>query len=152
MTTGTTSVSVNTTAPASGELQPAPFGGSKWFKRAGGTALLALVIFFIPGSTRKWRHMVAACMLADRHRLYSRSAVVHRHRVAPAATAAAAGVEVEFTSKTTPTVDGVARQGASIAVNTPVSVTVTVAGSGMVIPSGSCHNWGAEVIASSALL
>jgi subtilase family serine protease len=145
VTTGTANVSVNTTAPASGELQPAPFGGSKWFKRAGGTALLALAIFFIPGSTRKWRHLLAACMLG----------------VAIGFTAVGCGSSSPTTSgstgsggsggnspKTTPAVT-VSPAKSSVAVNTPVSVAVTVAGSGMVIPSGTV-TLGSGSYASSA--
>jgi subtilase family serine protease len=145
VTTGTGSVSVNTTPPASVELQPAPFGGSKWFKTAGGAALLALVIFFMPGSTRKWKHMLAACMLMTTVSLAA-IGCGSSSRVGSGSTGSSGGGGTP--SKSTPTVT-VAPAKSSIALNTPVSVAVTVAGAGMVVPSGTV-TLGSGSYASSA--
>jgi hypothetical protein len=133
VTTGAASVSVNTIAPASGDLQAAPFGGSKWFKTASGTALLAFVIFFMPGCTRKWKHMLAACMLAVAIGLAS-VGCGSSSRVGSGSTGSSGGGGTP--SKTTPTVT-VSPAKSSIALNTPVSVAVTVAGSGTATPSGT---------------
>jgi hypothetical protein len=145
VTTGAASVSVNTTAPASGDLQAAPFGGSKWFKTASGTALLALVIFFIPGSTRKWRHMVGGCMLAAAIGF----AAIGCGSSSPSSSGSTGSSGGGGTpSKTTPTVT-MSPAKSSIALNTPVSVGVTVAGSGTVTPSGTV-TLGSGSYASSA--
>jgi hypothetical protein len=132
VTTGTASVSVNTTAPASGDLQAAPFGGSKWFKTAGGSAVLALVIFFMPGCTRKWKHMLAACMLMTAIGL----AGIGCGSSSPSTSGNTGSGSGGNSPKTTPTVT-VSPAKSAIALNTPVSVAVTVAGSGTVTPSGT---------------
>ncbi|HEY3836105.1 MAG TPA: Ig-like domain repeat protein, partial [Bryobacteraceae bacterium] len=144
VTTGTTSVSVNTTAPASGELQPAPFGGSKWFKTAGGSALLALVIFFMPGCTRKWKQMLAACMLMTAVGL----AAIGCGSSSPTTTGSTGSSGGGNSPKTTPTVT-VSPAKSSIVLNTPVSVAVTVAGAGTATPSGTV-TLGSGSYASSA--
>jgi subtilase family serine protease len=144
VTTGTASISVNTTAPTSGELQPARFGSSKWFKTAGGTAVLALVIFFIPGSTRKWRHMVAACMLAAAIGF----AAIGCGSSSPSNGGNTGSGGGGTPSKTTPTVT-VSPAKSSIVLNTPLSVALTVTGSGTAIPSGTI-TLGSGSYASSA--
>jgi subtilase family serine protease len=144
VTTGTASVSVNTTAPASGELQAAPFGGSKWFKTAGGSAVLALVIFFLPGRTRKWKHMLAACMLMTAIGL----AAIGCGSSSPSTSGNTGSGSGGNSPKTTPTVT-VSPAKSSIALNAPVSVAVTVAGAGTVTPSGTV-TLGSGSYASSA--
>jgi subtilase family serine protease len=144
VTTGTASVSVNTTAPTSGDLQAAPFGGSKWFKTAGGTAVLALVIFFMPGCTRKWKHMLAVCMLMTAIGL----AAIGCGSSSSSSSGSTGSGSGGNSPKTTPTVT-VSPAKSSIALNTAVSVAVTVAGSGTVIPSGTV-TLGSGSYASSA--
>jgi subtilase family serine protease len=133
VTTGTASISVNTTAPTSAELQPESFGNSKWFKTAGGTAVLALMLFFIPRSTRKWRHMVAACMLAA---AIGFAAIGCGSSSASNSGNTGTGGGGGTPSKTTPTVT-ISPAMSSIVLNTPLAVALTVAGSGTAIPSGT---------------
>jgi hypothetical protein len=144
VTTGTANVSVNTTAPTSGALQAAPCGGSKLFKTAGGSAVLALVIFFMPGCTRKWKHMLAACMLMTAIGL----AGIGCGSSAPSTSGNTGSGSGGNSPKTTPTVT-VSPAKSAIALNTPVSVAVTVAGSGTVTPSGTV-TLGSGSYASSA--
>ncbi|MFL6307456.1 MAG: protease pro-enzyme activation domain-containing protein [Candidatus Sulfotelmatobacter sp.] len=145
VTTGTASVSVNTTAPAAGDLQAAPFGGSRWFKTAGGSALLALVIFFMPGCTRKWKHMLAACMLIATIGL----AAVGCGSSSPTTSGSTGSSGGGGTpSKATPTVT-VSPAKSTITLNTPVSVAVTITGAGTIFPSGTV-TLGSGSYASSA--
>jgi trimeric autotransporter adhesin len=133
VTTGTASVSVNTTAPTSGSLRPGSFDDSNWFRAAGGSMVVALLIFFVPFDKQKWRNLLSAFMFV----------------IALGFTAVGCGSSSSGTSgstgstgnggapaKATPTVT-VSPANSSIVVNTPVAVALTVSGSGTIIPSGT---------------
>jgi subtilase family serine protease len=125
VTTGTASVLVNTTAATSGDLQPPPFGDSKWFRATGGSVVLALVIFLAPGYTRKWRNMLGACIL-----------VAAIGFAAIGCGSSSSSGNTGESSKPTPTVT-VKPSTSSIAANTQLPVAVTITGSGTTTPSGT---------------
>ena len=131
VSTGTTTVSINTTAAASGGLRRAHLGGSKWFKAAGGSVLLAVLIFFVPGDKRKWRNMLAACMLVFAVG-FATIGCGSSSRSSSGSSSGSSG----STSMTTPTVT-VSPANSSIVVDTPVAVALTVTGSGSVVPTGT---------------
>jgi hypothetical protein len=136
--TGTANATVTTTAPTSGNLQPlSPDtrnpAKSKWFSAAGGSAVLALLIFFVPGHTRKWRNTLGACMLV----------VSIGFAAAGCGSSSSSNSGNSGTSggdgpppKTTPTVK-VSPAKSSLVLNTPISVALTVTGSAAATPTGT---------------
>jgi trimeric autotransporter adhesin len=135
VTTGTGSVSVTTTAPTTGSLQPSSPADLQWFRAAGGSAVLALLIFFVPGRTRKWRHILSAWILAASIGFVlvgcgSSSATTTGNR------GGSSGSGGGTAAKTTPTVK-VSPASTSIVLNTTVSVALTVTGSGTTTPTGT---------------
>lgn len=132
---GAGSVSVITTAPATGSLQPSPPANLQWFRAAGGSGVLALLIFFAPGSARRWRHILGAWMLAA-----SIGFVLvgcgSSSSTSTGSSGGSSGSGGGITPKTTPTVK-VSPASTSIVLNTPVSVALTVTGSGTITPTGT---------------
>jgi trimeric autotransporter adhesin len=135
VTTGTANVTVTTTAPAAGSLQRPSLGHSKWFRAAGGSAVLALLIFFIPG-TRKWRHVLGACLLV----VSIGFAVAGCGSSSPTGSGSNGGNSGKggggTATRTTPSVK-VSPANTSIVLNTSVSVALTVTGSATTTPTGS---------------
>jgi hypothetical protein len=135
ITTGTGSISVTSTAPAASSLQPSSTGNLPWFRAAGGSGVLALLIFFVPGRTRKWKHILSAWMLAA----CIGFALVGCGSSSPASTGSSGGSSGSgggTAAKTTPTVK-VAPASTSIVLNAPVSVALAVTGSGTTTPTGT---------------
>jgi subtilase family serine protease len=135
VTTGTGSVSVTTTAPTTGSLQPSSPANLQWFRAAGGSGVLALLIFFVPGRTRKWRHILGAWFLAASIGFV----LVGCGSSSPTSSSNSGGSSGSgggTTAKTTPTVK-VSPASTSIVLNTAVSVALTVTGSGTTTPTGT---------------
>jgi hypothetical protein len=120
-TTGTTTATVSTTAPSTASLR---LGNSGWFKTAGGTVTLGLLLFFVPGRWRKVRKMLSVLVLVS---------ALGFAAVGCGGTASPSGVG---TTKTTPTVT-VKPASNSISANDSVLVAVAVAGSGTSAPTGT---------------
>jgi subtilase family serine protease len=149
--TGTANATVTTTAPTSGKLQPQSPGKAKWFRAAGGSVVLALLIFFVPGHSGKWRRTLGMCMLV----------------VSIGFAAAGCGSSSSSTSgnsgsggtsggggtptRTTPTVK-VSPANSSIVLNTPVAVALTVTGSATVTPTGTISLASGSYVSSTAAL
>lgn len=135
VTTGTGSVSVTTTAPATGSLQPSSPANLQWFRAAGGSGVLALLIFFFPGRTRKWRHILGAWILAVSIG-FVLAGCGSSSSTSTGSSGGSSGSGGGATNKTTPTVK-VSPASTSIVLNTPVSVALTVTGSGTTTPTGT---------------
>jgi subtilase family serine protease len=131
VTTGTATVSVNTTAASSGAMRQAHLGNSKWFREAGGSVLLALLMFFVPVDKRKWRDMLAASMLVFAIGFAAIGCGSSSHSSSGSSSGSGGAP-----SKTTPTVT-VSPASNSIAANAPVSVAMAVSASGTTVPSGT---------------
>ena len=74
VTSAAANVAVTTTAPTTGNLQPRSLDNSRpdnsrWFSAAGGSAVLALLIFFVPGRIPKWRNIFGRMHAGGQHRL-----------------------------------------------------------------------------------
>jgi subtilase family serine protease len=140
VTSATANVTVTTTAPTSGILQPRPDNSrpdnSPWFSAAGGSAVLAFLIFFVPGCTPKWRNRLSLCVLAAGIGFAAvgcGSSSASKSGSSGGNGGAGGGGTV---TRTTPTVT-VSPANGSIAINTPVSVTLTVTGSATTTPTGT---------------
>ncbi len=139
VTSGTANVTVTTSAPTTGNLQPRPDNSrpenSRWFNAAGGSAVLALLIFFIPGRTPKWRNILGVCVLVASIGF----AAVGCGSSSPSKSGSSGGnggAGGGAVTRTTPTVK-VSPANSSIVLNTPVSVALTVTGSATTTPTGT---------------
>jgi hypothetical protein len=134
VTSATANVTVVTTAPTTANLQPRS-DNSRWFKAAGGSAVLALLIFLVPRRTQKWRNMVGACVLVASIGFAS----VGCGSSSPSDSGSSGGnggTGGGTITRTTPTVK-VSPASGSIVTNTSVSVTLTVTGSATTVPTGT---------------
>jgi hypothetical protein len=116
--TGT--VTVATTAASTSVAKANRPNRSVWFTAAGGTTIAALLFFFLPLPSRRWRQMLSALLLAV--------------AVSFAAVGCGGGGS-SSTTKATPTVS-VTPAKTSIVVTDSLSVAVTVTGSGST-PTGT---------------
>jgi trimeric autotransporter adhesin len=139
VTSATANVTVVTTAPTTGNLQPRPDNSrpdnSRWFRAAGGSAVLALLIFLVPGRTQKWRNIVGPCLLVASIGFAS----VGCGSSSPSNSGSSGGnggTGGGTITRTTPTVK-VSPANSSIVLHTPVSVALTVTGSAATIPTGT---------------
>jgi hypothetical protein len=123
-TTGTGTVTVSTTAATALNRPGDHFKGTGWFTAAGGTAIAALLFFFLPLPSRRWRQMLSAVLLA----VAVSFAVV-------GCGGGGGGGGGTTTTKTTPTVT-VTPAKATISVTDTLLVAVSVASTGST-PTGS---------------
>lgn len=121
-TTGTGTVTVGTNATTTPSVKLARNSGAGWFKAAGGTAIAALLFFFLPLPSKRWRQMLSAVLLAV---AVSFAAVG----------CGGGGGSGTTTTKLTPTVT-VKPAYTTIDVTDALSVAVTVTGSGST-PTGT---------------
>ena len=95
--------------------------------------LVALLIFFVPGHTRKWRNMLAACALVFAIGFASIGCgSSSAGKTGTTGTSGGGGTP----SKTMATVT-VSPANSSIVVSSPMSVALAVSGSGTIVPSGT---------------
>jgi trimeric autotransporter adhesin len=132
VTSAAADVTVITTAPATGDLRPLSIGNSGWFKAAGGSVILALLIFVVPGHTPKWRNMLGACMLVAGIGF----AAVGCGSSSSSKSGNNGGNSSGGAARMTPTVK-VSPASSSVVLTTPVSVALTVTGSATAIPTGT---------------
>ncbi|MGD0859527.1 MAG: Ig-like domain repeat protein [Terracidiphilus sp.] len=104
-------------ASRSADTHAAGRNGSGWFETAGGTALAALFLFLIPGGSRKWRKMLSVLLLM--------AAVTF---AGVGCGGGGGGGGGGGSTQATPTVT-VTPSLTSVAVNSPLSITVSVTGS-----------------------
>ncbi|HWC99852.1 MAG TPA: protease pro-enzyme activation domain-containing protein [Candidatus Sulfopaludibacter sp.] len=140
-TAGTAGVAVNTTAQTTGRLK-----NSHWFKAAGESVALALLIFFLPGRSRRWRNMLGACILIAAVG-FAAIGCGSSNSGATANTGGGGGTR----TKTTPKVV-VSPASASIVLNTTASVAVSVIGSGAATPTGTVTLASGSYTSSAATL
>lgn len=134
VTSATASVTVNTTAPTTANLLPQS-DNPRWFRAAGGSAVLALLIFLVPGRTQKWKNILGACVLVASIGF----AAVGCGSSSPSnggSSGGNGGTGGGAITRTTPTVK-VSPANSSIVLNTPASVALTVTGSANTIPTGT---------------
>jgi trimeric autotransporter adhesin len=132
VTTGSASVSINTIPPTTGVLPATPFGNPGWFRAAGGSAVLALLVFFVPGRTRKWKNMLGSCVLVAAIGFAAAGCGSSSSPTKVGSNGGGGGTP----AKTTPTIT-VTPATSSVVVNTPTSVALTVTGSGTSTPTGT---------------
>ncbi|HZD76034.1 MAG TPA: protease pro-enzyme activation domain-containing protein [Acidobacteriaceae bacterium] len=135
-TAGAGTVSVTTTAPATGSLQPSSPGNLQWFTAAGGSGVLALLIFFVPARTRRWRHICGVWMLAASIGFVLVGCGSSSSTGSGSGGGSAGSGGGGTAAKTTPTVK-LSPANTSIVLNTPVSVALAVTGSGTTTPTGT---------------
>jgi trimeric autotransporter adhesin len=116
---GTGTVTVGTTASSSASVRAARSTGSGWYRGAEVTVIAALLFFFVPGHSRRWRKILSAFLFL----------------AAIGFAGIGCGGGGSGSSKTTPTVT-VTPAKTSIAVNSSLSVSVSVSGSGST-PTGT---------------
>jgi trimeric autotransporter adhesin len=122
--TGTASVSVQTTATASGVI-----GKANWFRAAGASGVLALLALCFPGRVRRWR-VTLCCSMFAAAMAFAAAGCGSSSPSTPKSTGGGGSA-----TKSTPTVT-VTPGAKSIVSNTPVSVAIAVTGSGAT-PTGT---------------
>jgi subtilase family serine protease len=138
---GTGTVTVSTTAPSSASVRAARSSGSGWYRGAEVTAIAALLFFFVPGHSRRWRKILSAFLFL----------------AAIGLAGIGCGGGGSGSSKTTPTVT-VTPAKTSIVVNSSLSVSVSVSGSGstptgtVTLSSGSYTSSAASLSSGSATI
>jgi hypothetical protein len=133
---GTGTVTVGTTAATTASVRAASSKGAGWYKAAGGTALAALLFFFLPLPSRRWRKMLSALLMVV--------------AVSFVAVGCGGGGGSGTTTKATPTVS-VTPAKTTIAVTDSLSVAVAVSGSGST-PTGTVSLSGGGYTSSSQTL
>jgi hypothetical protein len=118
-TSGTGTVTVSTTAVTAANRPGDHFKGTGWFTAAGGTAIAALLFFFLPLPSRRWRQMLSAVLL---------TVAVSFAVVGCGGGGGGGGGSDTTTTKTTPTVT-VTPTKAKITVTDTLLVSVSVASS-----------------------
>lgn len=115
-TSGTATVTVNSTAASAMLMRPMRRGAAGWYEAAGSAMFASLLFFFLPGGSRRWRKMLGALLLVA--------------AVSFAGVGCSGGVSGGGggSSKTTPTVT-VTPSKTTISVTDLLTVTVAVSGS-----------------------
>jgi subtilase family serine protease len=132
---GTGTITVGTTKASSSSVHATARNSSRWYEAAGGTAMAALLLLFIPGPLRRSRKILSALFLTV--------ALIFTD-------VGCGGGGSPGSSKATPTVS-VTPAKTSVAANSSLSVTISVSGSGST-PTGTVTLTSGSYTSSSSTL